>query len=371
MPYIGLPTIIRAMPKNDESQPTLIRRAAWSGLAVLTGWGLYKGLDLGVGAEWRSLDNAGGWPLALGAMIFVVATMSIALGAAAGRITLPLTRFRIWGSWTIRHLPYALRDFLSRQKVAQGVGNARWASTAEFEQENPRRIGCPDQLHSDFGHWRQKGVKGSCRVSFIHATGELVAVTLATESQPVELLGYARDDHDAQAMLKDWAYVHPLWWARYRCRGWNVPLPPRARWWKEFDQRPPRAWPTPPPPSVGRAVGAYHGHSESLENSVSVVDEEGSRALYHAVDSSPTGLAWGYGGAGPTDMSRSLMLDRLGYVPQPGVVSAFRDDIIARLQPHFVLTFEEVDDWIDAHTLLFADDPRAEPLDPYAAGGAD
>jgi hypothetical protein len=41
------------------------------------------------------------------------------------------------------------------------------------------------------------------------------------------------------------------------------------------------------------------------------------------------------------------------------------------LDPHFVLTFEHVDAWIDTHGSLFAEDPRAEPLDLYAAGGPD
>jgi hypothetical protein len=359
------------MSGDDEKQRPLSRRASWSALVLVGGWGLYKTLDLGAGAEWRALDNIGRWPLALGGTILALTAISIVLGAVAGTITLPLTQFRIWSSWSVLHLPYACRDLVSGRKVARGTDNARWASRAEFEQEDPRRVGGPEQIHSDFGHWREKGVAGSLRVSFIHATGELVAVALATEAQPVELLGHARDDHHAGALLKDWAYAHSLQWARYRCRGWNVPLPPRAQWWKEFDERPPRAWPAPPPPSVGRSVGVYHGHSEDLECTVTVVDSTGSRSLYHAVEWSPTGLAWGYGGAGPTDLSRSLMLDRLGYVPRSSVVFKFRDEVVAELQPDFVLTFGEVDDWIDSHSSLFAEDPRAEPLDPYAAGGPD
>jgi hypothetical protein len=70
-------------------------------------------------------------------------------------------------------------------------------------------------------------------------------------------------------------------------------------------------------------------------------------------------------------LSRSVLLDRLGYVPQPVIVYTFRDDVVARLASHFVLTFEDVDAWIAAHGSLFAEDPRAEPLDLYAAGGPD
>jgi hypothetical protein len=100
------------------------------------------------------------------------------------------------------------------------------------------------------------------------------------------------------------------------------------------------------------------------------VDESGSRPLYHAVDSSPTGYSWGYGGSGPHDLARSLLLDRLGYVPQPPVVSRFASEIVAELPASFTLTYGEVDSWIDEHAELFALNPRAVPLDPLAAGGA-
>jgi hypothetical protein len=182
---------------------------------------------------------------------------------------------------------------------------------------------------------------------------------------------YARDHHHAGQLVEGWSYVHELRWARYRLRGWRVPPPPCAQWWQEFDRRPPIAWPSPPPPSVGRTIGAYYGRHIDHDSVVQIVDEAGERRLYHAVDSSPTGLAWGYSGSGPTDMSRSLLLDRLGYIPNSGVVFEFRDDVVAKLEAQFVLEFEEVDARIDAHGSLFAEDPRAEPLDPYAAGGAD
>jgi hypothetical protein len=66
-----------------------------------------------------------------------------------------------------------------------------------------------------------------------------------------------------------------------------------------------------------------------------------------------------------------LLLDRLGYMPQARIVSAFRDDVVARLPDSFVLTYGQVDDWIAAHAGWFAENPRAVPLDPFAAGGAD
>jgi len=359
------------MSHDENTHSPLIRRTAWSGLVLVAGWLVFKGLDLGGGALWSALRTAGGWPLALAGVLVALLVLSITLGIAAGRVSLPLTRVRIWAVWLIRHTPYAVTDLLSGRRVSTGSSNRRWSTQEEFEKEDPRRVGCPEQIHSDFGHWSDPRSTGGIRVSLIHSTGEVVAVDLASDAQPVELLGYARDHHHAAHLLDGWSYVHELRWARYRIHGWRVPPPPRAQWWQEFDRRPPVAWPSPPPPTVGRAVGAYYGRHIANHSVVQIVDEQGERRLYHAVDSSPTGLSWGYGGAGPTDMSRSVLLDRLGYVPNLSVVDQFRDDVVAKLEAQFVLKFDEVDAWIKAHGSLFAQDPRAEPLDPYAAGGAD
>ncbi len=214
------------MPRDSESQSPLIRRTAWSALGLLVGWLLFKALDLGGGAAWRALRVAGGWSLAVTGLILAVLMLSVALGVAAGRIRLPVTRARIWGSWLIRYAPYALRDLAAGRKVSRGTGNRRWTAEEEFEREGPRRVGDRDQLHSDFGHWHDPHISGGIRVSFIHATGELVAVALGTEDCPIELLGYASDSYHAEQLLEDWAYAHSLRWARYRCRGWKIPLEP-------------------------------------------------------------------------------------------------------------------------------------------------
>jgi hypothetical protein len=48
-----------------------------------------------------------------------------------------------------------------------------------------------------------------------------------------------------------------------------------------------------------------------------VVLEDGKRArpLRHIVVHSPTGLSWGYGGSGPTDLAISLLADYFGERP--------------------------------------------------------
>jgi hypothetical protein len=359
------------MSRDETTGLPFVRRTAWSGLVLAAGWLVFKALDLGGSATWDALRSSGGWPLALAGVTVAGLILSSALGIAAGRIRLPVTHVRIWCSWLIRHAPYVVRDLACLRRISRGSKNSRWATQAEFEAEDPRRIGDPDQPHSDYGHWRDSRTTGGIRVSFIHETGEIVAVALGAEGCPVERLGYARDYHAADRLLEDWAYAHSLRWARYRSHGWHVPLPPRSQWWHEFDRRPPTPWPSPPPPTVGTSIGAYYGSSHDFENDVEIVDEAGTQPLYHAVDSSPTGLAWGYSGSGPTDMARSILLDRLGYVPQREVIYALREEVVANLGAQFVLTFAEVDAWIDAHGALFAANPKADPLDPYAAGGAD
>jgi hypothetical protein len=202
-----------------------------------------------------------------------------------------------------------------------------------------------------------------------------VVVREGPRGSSVELLAVVSTGDEVERRLTNWSYAsfggHDLRWVRQRLYGWTVPLPPGGQGWLEEDAQPPRPWPAPPTPSVGRTAGAYHGRQRRHEHEVLCVDQEGELPLYHAVEHSPTGYAWGYLGAGPTDLAQSLLLDRLGYVPQHRIVFAFRNEVVAQLDDSFVLTYEQVDDWIDAHAVWFAEDPRAVPLDPYAAGGAD
>jgi hypothetical protein len=256
--------------------------------------------------------------------------------------------------------------------VSSGRDNQRWPSLARFEGEDPRRTGGPDQPQCDYGkHWRD-GDQHIHRLTHVLTTGEVIAV--GGQEGSVELLATIPSEHQLEALLADHAYVclfhHDIRWVRCRLASWAVPLPPKSRWWLEEDQTPPTEWPGPPAPSVGRDVGAYHGRSGDGEFEVLCLDEAGERPLYHSVEGSPTGYSWGYTGAGPTDMAGSLLLDRLGYVPQRRIVFGFRDDVVALLPPCFVLTYAEVDAWINGHGELFAANPRAVPFDPFAAGGA-
>jgi hypothetical protein len=353
-------------PRASPSPSRLARSATVAGSIFVLTWAAGKVLDVGVSGLWRSLSR----PIAILVLLVALIALSVSAAVLAGRISLPARKAQLWLSWAVRQLPFTLRDLLSGRRVSRGRGNQRWPSLAHFEAEDSRRIGGRRQPQCDYGkHWRD-GDKYINRLTHVLATGEVIAV----EEGSVELLATIPSEHRVEALLENHAYVclfhHDIRWVRCRLAEWRTPLPPKSRWWLEEDQKPLTAWPGPPPPSVGRKVGAYHGRSGAGAFEVLCVDEAGERPLYHAVEDSPTGYSWGYTGAGPTDMAGSLLLDRLGYVPQHRIVFDFRDDVVAQLPPDFVLTYADVDAWIDDHGELFAADPRAVPLDPFAAGGA-
>ena len=298
---------------------------------------------------------------------------SLAVALLRGTLTLPARRAQILAIWAWRQLPFAIRDLLGGRSVSTGRANQRWPSLQAFEAQDLRRTPDPERPQSDYGVGWQDGHRQIERLTYIHATGEFIAVCVGSEA-PVELIATVPSEQHVATLLDTYHYAwlggREVSWVRRRLHGWRVPLPPRGAWWLEQDRKPPRPWPSPPQPSVQRKTGAYHGRHAEQCNEVIAVDEAGQRHLYHAVESSPTGFAWGYGGSGPHDLARSLLLDRLAYAPQTEIVSRFVSDIVAQLDPAFTLTYKEVDEWIDTHADLFAAYPRAVPLDPFAAGGA-
>lgn len=47
---------------------------------------------------------------------------------------------------------------------------------------------------------------------------------------------------------------------------------------------------------------------------------------------SPDGFAWGYGGSGPTELSRAILFDVFGEELAPATVARYTSDVIARLE---------------------------------------
>jgi hypothetical protein len=54
----------------------------------------------------------------------------------------------------------------------------------------------------------------------------------------------------------------------------------------------------------------------------------------------------GYRGAGPGALAEAILADRLGFVPEPELSTAFAREVVARLGSEFELPGQEVDDWI-------------------------
>lgn len=362
----------RAIParRSPRSRRQLLRDGTGWLAGIVIGGALAPLITSGMGTAWDLLSRSLGTPAAVLVVAATAVLVSLAAAAAAGAL-------RVSDHMILYRLRYGvamslvwLREAAQGGSPGNGSRNKRYSSRGQFEADDSRRS-CITQV--DFGvHWRDSRGRPH-RVTWIQDTAELVAVS--AQGGTVEVLAVVPDEKAVEARLRNWAYAalggRSLSWVRRRAHGWNVPVSPRGWWWLREDLKGPKPWPVPSPPSVGNESGAYFGRSRDLESSVEIIDELGHRPLYQYVDSSPTGFAWGYAGAGPSDLARSLLADRLGYVPTQRICTAFREDVVERLPDNFVLTFESVDAWIDAHGSLFARNPRAEPFDPFAAGGAD
>jgi hypothetical protein len=323
-------------------------------------------------AGWALLRSRVTAPAAVVLVCLAFIVAAVAITAALGLVKLPAIWLRATLVYAVRMLPYWARDAAHGGRIGSGRGNTVYSSEAEFYRGNRRRRG-RDEF--DFGvHWRD-GNRRSARLTWVKPTGELIAVWGGRKGgDRVEVITAIPHEFEVERRLERWAYggysKRSLKWARRRAHGWKVPLPPAGAIAWQRDQEPLKPWPVPPLPSMYRDVGTYVGVKGEHFDDVKVVDAEGPRPLYHYVDHSPTGLSWGYAGAGPSDLARSLLADRLGYVPSGAIYGVFRDEVVARLPDDWTLNFKDVDAWIDSHRALFAKYPRGEPFDPYAAGGA-
>lgn len=101
----------------------------------------------------------------------------------------------------------------------------------------------------------------------------------------------------------------------------------------------------------------YEG-TANLDSGGTVVvrDGDGSKPLKHHVRHSPDGFNWGYGGSGPSDLARCILIDYFGHpAPAEPLYQDFKFDVIASLpSAGWTLTELEIDEWIEGHegTLL-------------------
>ena len=79
-----------------------------------------------------------------------------------------------------------------------------------------------------------------------------------------------------------------------------------------------------------------------------IVEEDGQepRPLRHHVRHSPDGFEWGYGGSGPADTARCILLDAMQAEPSAGCYNDFKWQVIAHFPKEgFTLTGDEIHKW--------------------------
>ena len=81
------------------------------------------------------------------------------------------------------------------------------------------------------------------------------------------------------------------------------------------------------------------------------VDGTATATVAHAVRHSPSGIEWGYGGAGPADLARSVLLGLADEATAERLYQAFKADVIARVpRAGGVLRAADVRAWIAAQS---------------------
>lgn len=128
----------------------------------------------------------------------------------------------------------------------------------------------------------------------------------------------------------------------------------------------------------------YYGHAATEERPATVFarDDRGPKPLAHHLRHSPTGFNWGYGGSGPAELARCILLDAFGVRECPAAdgdecqcasswvepsYQAFKSDTIAKLvqDEDWKLLQQDVIDW--DFDYLRQDKEQEEPPRPVTA----
>jgi len=92
---------------------------------------------------------------------------------------------------------------------------------------------------------------------------------------------------------------------------------------------------------------AYHGYAKGHRVTVESMYEV--TPLRHHVRHSPDGFCWGYGGSGPAELARCLLMDFLGTEPKEYLYQDFKSQVIANLpmDQNWTLTYDQVQEWFN------------------------
>jgi hypothetical protein len=110
-----------------------------------------------------------------------------------------------------------------------------------------------------------------------------------------------------------------------------------------------------------KTAAVYEGtrHNGALRVRVQVPGE--SAPLPHPVRHSPTGFECGYGGSGPSDLARCILLDFLGDVPEvERVYQTFKFEVIAELPRNtsWLLNGSYIAEWLKQKGIEVDSDPE-------------
>jgi hypothetical protein len=65
----------------------------------------------------------------------------------------------------------------------------------------------------------------------------------------------------------------------------------------------------------------------------------------HIVRHSPTGMSWGYGGSGPSDLALSLLTEAIGSEKAEKCYQDFKFEVVNLFSDRWSITTEQIQDW--------------------------
>lgn len=88
-----------------------------------------------------------------------------------------------------------------------------------------------------------------------------------------------------------------------------------------------------------------------------------SYPLKHIIYHSPSGFAWGYGGSGPADTARSVLVDLVGFKVADTFYQHFKSSFLAgSCEPEFAVTGSSIIEWLKK---MVTEQDQQEPQEAF------